>query len=248
MKLNLPELVATPLNRHYEGAYSEEALRWRAVGAVDKAGNIREMLGPRAAGIDSVVEVGCGTGIVLHELRKWGIVRRHCGFDMADPNTHTDPDVAAAEIMLAEYDGATLPLADASVDLVYATHVLEHVTDERGFLAELARVARRWIYVEVPCEITLRSSIPLYQSTLDIGHINAYTPETLLLTLITAGLRPVEIQAFDHSMAVHAFHCSAAKARIKAMIRRSLLKVSPVAASRLLSYHVGVLCGAPERA
>lgn len=46
-------------------------------------------------------------------------------------------------------DLARLPFADGSVDFVICTHVLEHVADPAGALAELARVAPRG-YVETP--------------------------------------------------------------------------------------------------
>jgi hypothetical protein len=46
-------------------------------------------------------------------------------------------------------DLARLPFADGAVDFVICTHVLEHVADPAGALAELARVAPRG-YVETP--------------------------------------------------------------------------------------------------
>ena len=42
------------------------------------------------------------------------------------------------------YDGVTIPYADSAFELVYSTHVLEHVADERQFLQELRRVANRF--------------------------------------------------------------------------------------------------------
>jgi len=61
--------------------------------------------------------------------------------------------------------------------------VLEHVEDERGFLREMARVARKYIVVDVPCELTLLTTSGKLQNTLTIGHINSYTPQSFALTL-----------------------------------------------------------------
>jgi len=240
--LKLKPLVANPFNAHYEGEYDAREIEWRALNAIDKADNIVATLGDHRREIGSVVEVGCGTGAVLLALSRVGLGTSHRGFDLADPNAHIDPEVLAAGIALETYDGSVLPLADDSVDLIYATHVLEHVEDERGFLRELARVARHWIYIEVPCELNMRMNAEIMQSTLDIGHINAYTPDSLALTLTSSGLEPIDVQIFDHSMAIHAFDGSALAARAKAAIRRTLLSVSPSFASKVFTYHVGALC------
>jgi SAM-dependent methyltransferase len=247
-KLDLHPFVNPPHNAHYEGEYSERMIRWRAVCAVDKAANLAALLGDRARGIETVLEVGCGTGAVLLEVARRGIGTSHVGFDLADPGAHAHPGVIDAGIELRPFDGRHIPLPDASVDLVYASHVLEHVPDERGFLAELALVAKRWIYIEVPCEITWRTSVRRLQTSLNIGHINAYTPETFALTLATAGLPPADVQIFDHSMEVHGFEGGRAKALAKAGVRRGLLRLSPSAASKLACYHVGALCAAPATA
>jgi SAM-dependent methyltransferase len=241
-RLRLQSLVTTPHNAHYEGAFDETTLRWYRICALDKVANIAsslESVGTR--GIERVLEVGCGTGAVLLEAKRAGIGTEHLGIDLADPDMHRQPGLSEAGIALSTYDGVTIPFEDASFDLVYASHVLEHVPDERGFLAELARVCAGWIYIEVPCEVHLRTSMRALQTTLGIGHINAYTPETLALTLTTSGLPPVETQIFDHSDEIYAFTSGPLKARAKAALRRSMLAASPRLASRLLTYHVGAL-------
>jgi ubiquinone/menaquinone biosynthesis C-methylase UbiE len=83
--------------------------------------NIGALLGERRPG--SGLEVGCGTGAVLAAVRAAGIGTRHAGIDMAYIEQHRDP--AAAGLELSAYDGTTLPFADDSFDLVYASHVLE---------------------------------------------------------------------------------------------------------------------------
>jgi SAM-dependent methyltransferase len=242
MKLDLAPLKNPPLNAHYEGSYDPAMLRWREIGAADKAANIVTLLGNHTGPLSSVLEVGCGTGAVLLALKRAGIGTSHIGVDMADPNLHPHPGVVEADITMLRQDEPRLPFDDKSFDFVFASHVLEHVADERGFLAELARVTRRWIYLEVPCELHLRASISTLQTTLNIGHINAYTPESFALTLATGGLDIAGIEAFDHSFETHAFQSGAGKARVKMALRRSLLKVSPVMASRIFAYHVGALC------
>lgn len=236
-------------NAHYEGVYSASERDWRRVCAVDKAGHIAGLLGAAAAGIDNVLDVGCGTGAVLARLSAIGIGREFAGIDVVDPATNLEiEDAAAAPFRWSSYDGARIPFADASFDLVYASHVLEHVPEPRAFLSELARVARTFVYVEVPCELHARTNRRALQSTLDIGHINFYTPDTFRLVLVTSGLNVAGFSIYDHSLPVHAFHSSPMKGLAKSVMRRALLSVSPDLATRLATYHCGALCrrdGAP---
>lgn len=243
----VPQFRVGEHNAHYEGAYDARMLRWRQLGAADKAANLASLLGSKAASIGSVLEVGCGTGDVLAAVKALGIGSDHRGVDVADPEAHRGnnlggPGASTSALPLDSYDGVRLPYADNSYDLVFASHVLEHVPDERGFLAELARVTKGPVYLEVPCELNLRTSEANMQTTLDIGHINAYTPESFVLTLATGGLNVGAMQLFDHSRDIHQFTSSAPAAAAKMAMRRGLLKLSPRFASRLFTYHAGALC------
>ncbi|MCP1837420.1 SAM-dependent methyltransferase [Bradyrhizobium sp. USDA 4524] len=234
-------------NAHYEGVYSAEERDWRRVCAVDKADHIAGLLGAAAAKVGNVLEVGCGTGAVLARLSAIGVGRDFTGIDVIDPATNLEIDGAAsAPFRWSSYDGATIPFADGSFDLVYASHVLEHVPEPRAFLHELARVARTFVYVEVPCELHARTNRRALQSTLDIGHINFYTPDTFRLVLETAGLHVTGFGTYDHSLPVHAFHSSRVRGLAKSIVRKSLLSVGQAFATRLATYHCGALCRRDE--
>jgi len=209
------------LEKLYNAPSSELRSAWRRLGAHDKVRNLMEVVGAHRDQIASVLEVGSGTGAVLDELSKV-LGREHLGIDVGTSG----------------YDGVTIPFDDRAFDLVYATHVVEHVRDQRGFLHELRRVARKYVYVEVPCELHVRTTQRSLQTSLDIGHINAYTPESFALLLSTSGLAVRRLEVFDHSYAVHRFHTSAVTAIAKTAIRRSLLRLHRGFATRLFTYHV----------
>jgi ubiquinone/menaquinone biosynthesis C-methylase UbiE len=158
------------------------------------------------------------------------------GVDVADPELHSE---TALELM--HYDGEALPFNDNSFDLVYASHVLEHVLEPRKFLAELQRVGNL-VYIEVPCELNLRTSYYSLQATLNIGHINAFTPHSFALMLQTTGLEVLDLKIFDHSIEVHQFNSSRTTARLKAAVRQGLLGVNASLASKIFTYHCGALC------
>ena len=229
---------APPFNEYYKGAYSEQELKWLRACAIDKADNLQALLGFRR--VYSVLEVGCGTGTVLAEIAKRGIGTHHTGVDIVAPSDHLNPD--ASGLTFLEYDGVTLPFPDDNFDLVFASHVIEHVLEPRGFISELSRVTRGLIYLEVPCELHVRTTHKALQASLNIGHINAYSPESIALLCQTAGLTVIDIRLFDHSFEVQKFHTSRLTALLKMAIRSSLLRMNAIVASRFFTYHCGILC------
>ncbi len=102
----------------------------------------------------SLLDVGCGEGVLTHKwARRLGDERRVVGIDLDDPALHAEWAKRTApnleyRIMKAE----NLPFADGEFDTATAIEVLEHVPDAEHTVAEMARVAKRWLLVSVPRE------------------------------------------------------------------------------------------------
>lgn len=91
-------------------------------------------------------------GLVRSLCTLRGRVRRVVGVD-PDPAVLSNPGLDEAYLLELAPDGSfRLPLADASVDLVIADWVFEHVTDPAATARELARVLvpGGWIAVRTP--------------------------------------------------------------------------------------------------
>ncbi|MCA3030158.1 MAG: class I SAM-dependent methyltransferase [Rhodocyclaceae bacterium] len=235
--MQLSGFKISPQNVHYEGSYSPSEMHWRRICAADKAKNIQSLLPSNFSG--SVLEVGCGTGAVLAALAKHQIGTRHVGVDVTDPLEHAEP--SALQLDLRTFDGVTLPFESRSFDLVFASHVVEHVLHPRAFLLELQRVSRHLLYVEVPCELHKRATHKSLQAGLDIGHINPFSRETFLLLLQSTGLEVEKLQLFDHSLAVYEHSNTNVVARAKHAIKSGLLALSPTLAEQFFTYHCGAI-------
>ena len=102
----------------------------------------------------SLLDVGCGEGVLTHRwAQRMGDQRRVVGIDLDDPALHAEWAKRAApnleyRVMKAE----NLPFADGEFDAATAIEVLEHVPDAEHTVAEMARVAKRWLLVSVPRE------------------------------------------------------------------------------------------------
>lgn len=102
-----------------------------------------DMLGATA------LDVGCGTGYLLHVLAGRRPEMKLTGVDfIIDSETRK----RAHGISFHEANIERLPFPDKSFDTVICTHVLEHILDFRGALAELRRVAAKRLIIVVPQE------------------------------------------------------------------------------------------------
>jgi SAM-dependent methyltransferase len=96
------------------------------VGFVERFGRGREVL-----------EVGCGTGLLLRRIAGFARVAR--GVDLSPGMLER---ARARGLDVREASATDLPFADASFDVACSFKVLAHVRDVRRALAEMARVVR----------------------------------------------------------------------------------------------------------
>ena len=221
----------------YKDYYGGAALsHWRAAGARDKAEHIVRLCGGDKAG--SVLEVGCGDGAVLAELSARGFGGALSGIEISGSGVEMARSRNIARLKAVEtFDGRTIPFGDRSFDLVYCTHVLEHVEHERLFLAELARVGRH-VFIEVPLEDTLRVARAVVN---DIGHINFYNRVTFR-ALLEEYFTIDRLQVFDHSREVLGMTKARLPVAIRAGLRAAGLAIAPALAQSLFVYHAAALC------
>jgi len=107
----------------------------------------------RKADPGSLLDVGCGEGVLTHEWAERLGDKRVVGIDLDDPLLHEQwKDRQAPNLEYMVMRAENLPFADGEFDVASAIEVLEHVPDPEHTVAEMARVASRWLLVSVPRE------------------------------------------------------------------------------------------------
>jgi len=101
----------------------------------------------------SLLDVGCGEGVLTEKWARRLDGGRVVGIDLDDPALHAEWEQRSApnlEYMVMKAEN--LPFADDEFDCATAIEVLEHVPDPEHTVAEMARVASRNLIVSVPRE------------------------------------------------------------------------------------------------
>jgi 2-polyprenyl-3-methyl-5-hydroxy-6-metoxy-1,4-benzoquinol methylase len=101
----------------------------------------------------SLLDVGCGEGVLTQRWAKLLEPARVVGIDLDDPLLAAEwTRRPAPNLTYLAQRAERLPFADGEFDLATAIEVLEHVPDPHHTLAEMARCAARHLLVSVPRE------------------------------------------------------------------------------------------------
>ena len=137
----------------------------------------------------SLLDVGCGEAILTHKWAERLAPKRVVGIDLEDPAIQAEWEQRKApnleyRVMKAE----RMPFADDEFDVATAIEVLEHVPDPAHTVAEMARVAQRWLLVSVPREPLWRGlNVARGAYIKDLGntpgHVNHWTKRAFVSLL-----------------------------------------------------------------
>jgi SAM-dependent methyltransferase len=242
------------LVRFYDDAYSHEGAdaalyaRWRALGAVGKADHVIALCARARVLPASTLEVGCGDGALLCELRRRGFGGRLAGVEIAEAAVEiarARPEIDSIEL----YDGLHLPAADGAYELGVLCHVLEHVPDPAALLGEVGRACRA-VFVEVPLEANWSARrAGKREHAAEVGHLQRLDRGGIREIVASAGLSIVAELDDPLPLEVHLFFARTPVARLSATVRwalrAALHRLAPPLARRLFTVHYACLCLAP---
>jgi SAM-dependent methyltransferase len=239
------------LVRFYDDAYSQAPDRaatyahWRALGAVGKADHAIALCTRAGLLPQSTLEVGCGDGALLCELRRRDFGGRLHGVEITEAAVaiaRERPQIDSVEL----YDGLHLPAPDGTYDLGILSHVLEHVPDPAALLAEVARACDA-VLVEVPLEASLSARrAAKREHAAEVGHLQRLSRDGAREIVARAGLH-IACELDDPlPPEVYRFFAATPAARVGATVkwalRAALHRFAPAAARRLFTVHYACLC------
>jgi 2-polyprenyl-3-methyl-5-hydroxy-6-metoxy-1,4-benzoquinol methylase len=141
----------------------------------------------------SLLDVGCGEGVLTHRWAERLAPRRVVGIDLEDPSIQAEWEKRrVANLDYRVMKAENLPFADREFDVATAIEVLEHVPDPAHTVAEMARVASGHLLVSVPREPlwrTLNLARGAYVRDLGNtpGHLNHWSKRSFVRLLAQHG-------------------------------------------------------------
>jgi len=141
----------------------------------------------------TLLDVGCGEGVLIHKWARALEPQRVVGIDLEDPAIQAEWEHRRApnleyRIMKAEH----LPFADGEFSTATAIEVLEHVPDPAHTVAEMARVASGHLIVSVPREplwrgLNMARGAYLGELGNTPGHVNHWSKRSFVKLLSQHG-------------------------------------------------------------
>ena len=134
----------------------------------------------------SLLDVGCGEGVLTQRWARALEPRRVVGIDLDDPLIAAEwQRHRSSNLTYVAQRAEHLPFAEGEFDLVTAIEVLEHVPDPGHTVAEMARCAERHVLVSVPREPLWRAvnmARGAYWRTLGNtpGHVNHFSKAAIV--------------------------------------------------------------------
>ncbi len=141
----------------------------------------------------SLLDVGCGEGVLVHRWAQRLPQTRMVGVDLEEESLQKSwTERQAPNLSYRAMSGSDLPFESGEFELASAIEVLEHVPDPERTVSEMARCAQRHLLVSVPREPLWRAlnvARGAYWSALGNtpGHLNHWSKRSFAQLLARHG-------------------------------------------------------------
>ncbi len=180
------------LSRYLSGEYAENNPDWDSTDSPWKAEKVAALLEANGCRPRNIVEIGCGAGGVLANLRSRYPHAAMAGFDIA-PHAqrfwpaHRDKNI---RFLLGDYLASDEPVPDVTLLL----DVLEHLANPFEFLAKLKHRSKLLV-VHFPLDLSAQTVLreePLLFSRRKVGHLHYFTRGLALALLRESGFEVLD--------------------------------------------------------
>jgi 2-polyprenyl-3-methyl-5-hydroxy-6-metoxy-1,4-benzoquinol methylase len=184
-----PTPAAVPTGNTFDKYGSQNPAVRRLMGGFERT--LDELFAQAAPG--SVLDIGCGEGVLTEQWAARLDPGRVVGVDLDDPKLREEWSGRRREnLSFQTTDGGPLRFDTGEFDLVAAIEALEHIPDPALTLAEMARVARGHLLVSVPCEplwriLNVARGAYVREAGNTPGHVNHWSKRSFVRELARHG-------------------------------------------------------------
>jgi SAM-dependent methyltransferase len=207
-----------------DGTYLKNNPFWDQQDAKYKSSFILRLLSNRPVLTESIIEVGCGSGQILVELRKnlptstqlHGIDISPQAIELAKNNVTPDIKIELRDI--------TKSKLSSKYDLALVIDVIEHLEDYFEFIRELRGISRYTIF-HIPLDMCIWSLFReqmLIESKNRVGHIHNFTENFIKSILVDHEYEIIETIFTEPQIKTQNI-----KQRIVELVRKILFRINP---------------------
>lgn len=170
-----------------DGGYLQRNPDWSAEDSAWKAGMIVDLLKKNNITFNTVAEVGCGAGRVLHGVQQQFGHAQYSGYDISPQALALAQPLQNDHLHFYNEDFTTKEYAHE--DLLLMIDVAEHVPDYYHFLQQLKSRASQFVFhipLDMSCRTLLKPHV-LLQQRQSVGHIHYFTKEQVWWILADCG-------------------------------------------------------------
>jgi 2-polyprenyl-3-methyl-5-hydroxy-6-metoxy-1,4-benzoquinol methylase len=179
---------------YQDGTYLKQNPGWHEEDSSYKAQDVIRLINRNRLKLQSVGEVGSGSGEVLRQLAQ----------HLPGPLTFSGYEISPQAFALCRakqtekihYFLKDLLAEDVHFDMVLALDVFEHIPDYLYFLSQL-RTKGRYKIFRIPLNLSVQSvllkSRPILAARKSFGHLHYFTKETAIATLEDTGYHIIDL-------------------------------------------------------
>ncbi len=184
-------MTATDLNREfYEATNAGRDDYWRLMAAPRRRVKMILRLIGEIPDATSIVDIGCGNGVLLEEIRRHYPGLRLTGIDLSEAqieiNRTRDPSI---EWIAADAQQSVASSLDNRFDIVVPSEVVEHLDDPVTFLRNAARLATQ----QRGRLILTTQSGTISETERRVGHVHHFPATEMRDLLNRNGWKPLRI-------------------------------------------------------
>ena len=217
--------VAKTLQSAYNEQYSDKMTEWRELGGKYKAENILNVCSGMS--FTKVLECGAGEGSILMFLENSNIISELYALEIADSGIYQIKKRKLQKLReVRKFDGYEIPYSDKMFDMVYCSHVIEHVEHPRLLLRELKRISKFQVF-EIPLDYSVDADRNI-EHFLSYGHISVYTPTVFRFLLKSEGYEIISERLTHQENEVIRFNWYKNMGRNLSLLNELKLKLRPL--------------------
>lgn len=182
------------MNQYQDGTYLSKNPTWDVEDSPWKAENVIKILQRNQLSPTSIAEVGCGAGEILRQL--YECFPESCelyGYDISPQAIEICRQREADRLQFYLQDILEAETI-ATLDLIMALDVIEHIEDYIGFLRKLRDKAEYKVF-HIPLDMSVNSVLrmkPILHARDKVGHLHYFSKETVLATMKDTGYEVID--------------------------------------------------------